>query len=1024
MKLNIQLITILGFGILLNACGGSSGGGSNSTPTPTPTPQTVQLQVAAPVGFQDAKANAQNIPLVLYNNSDTDIQNPVISTINNQASANINYDTSSCSQIRAGSFCQVMANITGGDAGAFSFNANATIVAPQNNLSTRIKNHTTQILATKYADTVIGLTDYANSSDLVTVIAPSELVPSNGATTPVIVSIKMNSLTSNKYNTVTLVDVNGVNPIPVVNEVISGNSGAGATNFTTDTVVSLKANIPTQTSDLSYNYKIQLSECDSANECTNIVTSDSSYHILIAGVSTQMGVLGVYPQEVRLNKAHSSQIITLVNRGNATINKLVMANSDSLLQVIDNCGDTLAPGSFCDYTLSFDSSKPVSKSTSLNFTYSDNLSDKNELLPIQYTGTNVVNGLTLSDNKQSTPFNFYATTVNTSDTHTITIKNTGNVAETNINPIVTNNKFSFNLNGLTHPCSDTSNFSLVPNTSCELNLVYTSDTSETGSSDMTLSYNFATGSDTITQKLNYQTIEAKAVLLVTPISSDFGTIFNDNRESVNKVFSIKNIGNIAASAIQIATQDDNNLFNQVNNCSDSLASDASCEVTVSFGPTKIAPTNINGQLNIVYDTSGSGAITNVTSTLSGQIIEADSADFTISYTSSTGFAGGDGSEVKPFKVMENAGHPTIIYRIINDGKADATNVNYAPDVNPGWDLASNSCQNKPLKIGDNCEISYSMQKRNVGSNNITPSGKISFIDINHQDTITRDIQANPSYVYVYATPVITISPKDFNPNNIARGNSYTYVVNLSGGFNEVDNTIEIADNGPITGGLCTVNSKIPSCEIIINALVKDGEGDFTLNVNNSSSVAYPTTLTVKIMAAKYIFVSTGVTTGGYLGSFGDAKPEYYADIACDSDKKRPDKSATASYKALLLTSNRSCDKPNWVLQANQLYKNLAGSLVGKISTDGCMFNDDGNLITLIDNLPYVAWTGLNATQITNNAIWSSSNFSNIKIMGSSCVNWSSTDGTGNVGQEYNSSYWAYGYSVDCSASAHLYCVQQ
>lgn len=847
MRLNNLLKTTLGLlGVTtLVACSaaGSCPPGSNSNPT-----GNAVLTLTAPNLYPAGVAT--QVPLMINNSSDyvaTGLTYSVPSETN-YTNGNITITSASqsnCATIPAHGSCQIMASIA---ASPISHPGSFTIVAtPQTSTSVvgKLTSETKALFSKAATSATLSLTANIGLVDLpvntesginaLTPYYPSMVMANESGATTVIVSIAVSSTNAGAaFNTIQLVDSSG-NLLSNA-QLLTGNSGSGATDLAKPAVVSYLVSIPAGVSQFSF--KLQTLE-----NGTVVATGSNVNTINVGSVNSTQGILTIQPNYFNLTPDYSSQQITYTNTGNGAITNLVLTPASPLIAGDTTCGSSLAAGDSCNYTVRFPVVQPIKGVSNVTANYnSTSTTTGNGTATVNYSGTDAIAGLSISSGSNPN-FDFSSTTAHSTMSSLVTIKNTGNNLESNIVYSTLPNHFSVSDTGISNPCGATP-FSLAAGESCNVNLIYTNSVMTSLTSDeIVVSYNYLIASgvamSTSTVGVTYSTTQSTASLLITPNPYAYGTIVNNGVDSLSNVFTVTNSGEITATGMtaSVATGTFFNTVTTTPQCGASLAAGESCNLSVQFGTVEstVPAGTKTDTLNVSYTPYTSATPITASSALSGQVATAQSAVIVQAFTNSSGFVGGDGtSSNSAYQVQQNATAPTVTYTLANNGTVPATSFAVTTGSLGAWSQ-SNNCP-ATLEPQASCMLTFSLATSATGINNLDLS----------QVHLTWNDQDNPSgqpqdlsgtvYANVFAAPGIAITTNPSSSISVAPSESFTITATLTGGYNITAQTIHATTT---TSDVTFINN---DCAISSSA----GLGSCTITVNVGASAAAATGNTITI----------------------------------------------------------------------------------------------------------------------------------------------------------------------------------
>ena len=194
---------------------------------------------------------------------------------------------------------------------------------------------------------------------------------------------------------------------------LTGNSGEGMTDLTIGSIVTLAVQVPYGSTQLVFK---PLLKSDN-NQITN--GEGQNQVIQVIPPTVKKASLNILHSLVNLNESTPTQVITVVNNGNAPASSLDITIGDHVTVINNTCMANLAAGASCNYTVSFDVSQPIVGTTTSNVSYNDTQTNQNLNVAINYRGKTPFVGLTLSSNNLTYTFN--ATTESPSYASIVTI---------------------------------------------------------------------------------------------------------------------------------------------------------------------------------------------------------------------------------------------------------------------------------------------------------------------------------------------------------------------------------------------------------------------------------------------------------------------------------------------------------------------------------------------------------------------------------------------------------------------------
>lgn len=274
-----------------------------------------------------------------------------------------------------------------------------------------------------------------------------------------------------------------------------------------------------------------------------------------------------------LNTSSASQTVTLTNTGGATLNltgsvAIAGTNGSDFAQT-NNCGLALAPSASCAITVTFTPAAAGARSAAL--TIVDDAAGSPRTIALSGTGAgSPVAGLSPASLTFSTQ-----SVATTSAAQAVILTNSGNLALT--------------LTGITFTGTNSTDFaqtnscgtSLAAGANCSISVTFTPTSSGARSATLTVTDN-ATGSPH-TVAVTGTGIAPAATL--SPTSLAMGSV-SVGTTSAAKTITLTNGGTAPLTLTSIAIAGTNSTdFAQTNNCGSSLATAASCTISVTFTPT-------------------------------------------------------------------------------------------------------------------------------------------------------------------------------------------------------------------------------------------------------------------------------------------------------------------------------------------------------------------------------------------------------------------------------------------------------
>lgn len=669
----------------------------------------------------------------------------------------------------------------------------------------------------------------------------------------VLITMVVTSENAGNFNTLSILDSNG-NELPY--EVLSGNSGQGMTNLAVGSVVTLAAKVPCGAIQFVFKPVLKLD-----NNIIDNGVGENPYGIDIIPSTSKEAILNVLPSMVNLNESKHTQIVTIINSGNATATNLNISVGNSYVTISNNaCGSSLAAGALCSYMLSFDDNLPIVGTTSSNVAYNDSQADQNASIVVNYRGKTPFVGVTLSSNNMDYSFN--ATTESSVFSSVVTITNAGRVLPLTLSDWPSLSPY-FTISTNAGTLNDCSNDQfLEPGALCNILVIYNNSTVSSGILNMPIAFTYSDIDHNVKSgksdvNLNYNTIQAAASLRYDSLAYNFDSILNNDGASAQQVITVSNIGQAAATNVNIdIPAAPYSIFS--NTCGATIASGATCQVIVQFGP---ASSSVSvGTKNAILFTSylpylAATSPASASAKLAGNVYATKTAVINTSITANSGFvAGGTGSFSAPFQVQQNNGSPTITYVITNAGEVPANQfyLTSNPSALLPWSISSSSCGTQqapiPLAAGGNCVVTFTLNSGTIGSNNLDLSNiQMNWVD---EDSPSGQTQNATEMVYanVFLAPSIVTTTSPSPIGNLRQESQLIVTATLRGGYNVGNQTI-VANitndaNNDLTASSaeCQLSSTNSSCSVTFNVIstpVNENDVEVTLS-NSTTPVMAPT----------------------------------------------------------------------------------------------------------------------------------------------------------------------------------------
>lgn len=852
--------------------------------------QVLNIEMNAPSQYPAGKE--LYVPVLVTNTSNATLSNVVYSipTSTNTTGSTISVTDDSqanCATLTSGQVCQLTIHIVPNGVVAKQNTAQhlQDVASAANNVgSFQVLAQNNQLHAEKAV--YIGLVDVPPSTgvgaDGIALLYNPTLISGNSCKvnsyTSALITMVVTSENVGQFNTLQIVDTNDN---ILAYEVLTGNSGEGMTSLTVGSVVTLAVEVPCGSTQLVFKPLLKSDNDEISNgEGQNQV-------IEVIPPTVNQASLSVLPSLVNLNESTPTQVITIVNNGNASATSLNITTGNHITREENTCGSNLSAGASCSYIVSFDASQPIVGTTTSNVSYNDNQADQNLNVVINYRGKTPFVGLTLSSNNFTYTFN--ATTESPIYASVVTITNAGEVLPLTLANLPTLQYFDISTTaGTANNC--TANQVLQPGDSCNILVTYNNATASSGSAEMTIGYNYTdidstpqTGKTSV--NLNYNTVQSLAVLSYGSFQQDssrklpnssllagnsgstygFDGILNNGVDSNRQTITITNLGQVPATAVNVLSPDQP--YSIISNrCGATIARGANCQVLVAFGPVgpnESAGTKVSNLLTNYLPYSTAATTTSISTKLTGNVYFANTAILNGAVTASTGFESGNGSVAQPYQIQRN-NNGTVTYTLTNSGAAPANQfyVSYNANALLPWSVTSSNCgtQQNPTALaesGGSCSITFRPNTSSVGTSSLNFANiQMNWVDEDSPNGQTQ-LGTGMVYVNVFASPQISAS---ITPSTISFQNA-TVTFTLSGGYNVESQLVGITGSTPNSGLVypngttCKVSSISNSCSITVSQ-INNVVQSYTLSLSNYGNVPLtPGSLLLNISISWYSFGS-------------------------------------------------------------------------------------------------------------------------------------------------------------------------
>jgi Abnormal spindle-like microcephaly-assoc'd, ASPM-SPD-2-Hydin len=281
------------------------------------------------------------------------------------------------------------------------------------------------------------------------------------------------------------------------------------------------------------------------------------------GVGDQVWPMSLSFANQTVGIASAAQTATLSNSGQTSLNiaSISLGGNNGTFSQTNNCGSTLAAGDSCKITVSWTPSAAGSMTGAITIT--DNAPNSPQTVALSGTGT--VPAVTLSPTSLTFPTQIVFTT---SSAQTVTLTNNG-AGTLNISSIAKTGQFS-----QTNTCGA----SVAPGAGCTISVSFRPTVKGAGHGTVSVTDNALGSPQTVNLTGTGTYVE------FTPTSLNFGNQ-PAGTTSLPQTITLTNKGDAAMNVREIVLVGANpSDFAQTNSCGATLASGASCFITVTFTP--------------------------------------------------------------------------------------------------------------------------------------------------------------------------------------------------------------------------------------------------------------------------------------------------------------------------------------------------------------------------------------------------------------------------------------------------------
>jgi uncharacterized protein YhjY with autotransporter beta-barrel domain len=302
----------------------------------------------------------------------------------------------------------------------------------------------------------------------------------------------------------------------------------------------------------------------------------------------------------------NTQTVAVQNTGTANLVISSIAITGTDFTQTNNCPAAVTPTNSCTITAVFSPTAAVARSGTITIT--DNAGGSPRAISLTGTGTAVpVPVATLS----STNVAFPSTTVNGSNTQTITVQNTGTASLVISGVAITGTDFT-----QTNNCPA----AVTPTNSCTITAVFSPTAAVARSGTITITDNAGGSPRQITLTGTGTAVPVPVVTLsATNIAYPNVTVGGSNTQTVT----VQNTGtaNLVISGVAITGTD----FTQTNNCTAAVTPTNSCTITAVFSPT--AAVARSGTITITDNAGGSPRQITLTGTGAAVVVPPSASPF-------------------------------------------------------------------------------------------------------------------------------------------------------------------------------------------------------------------------------------------------------------------------------------------------------------------------------------------------------------------------------------------------------------
>ena len=668
---------------------------------------------------------------------------------------------------------------------------------------------------------------------------------------------------------------------------------------------------------------------------------------------------------------------------------------------------------------------------------------------------------------------------------TITVTNIGGYALTNIsipNPIVQGGSATATLG--TNACSSLESLAIGASCTYVVNVNDNEvDLSQQINVGFSASYAGVGGTSAYSRVLPiiYNSIANGAIVAITPVTASM-TISGNSVESTSTELTISNSGNLPANiTLSVTGNQPSYLVESSNTCTSTLGANSSCVVTLVLGPT-YSSVESSGTVIYTVDYTAGGQVPSgsVSSHINWQV-QAYVLSLSLMSQVASGSSSGNGLFDVPYVFDGNDSASKFITLTYTNSGNSAVKITGIQDTNSvyAWSMPGdgNSCDNDAiLQPNDTCHIQY----ENVLQTNILALGASvgavyaeSIIvptliyqgesNSNLQFQVQPNLATGGTTIYAQsnqATLANTITVNE--PGTSSESVTVSHILANATGYSSVFVTTKMEDyfvagqgvNSPTCASSSVNGVREQTCTLsdaqltgsvtyAVNQTLLNSSTDLDLTAlftNDASDNGLIVSMNPLFAIANLgkappplIFVTTATYKGGYiLESANNSSPApspaltsglAAGDYLCNLQAATNTTTYPGTYKALLAGANRVPGGSDWVLKANQPYKNQRGYTIGTTDANAKL---PAVLNFSIGNDDDLVWSGFDADWgVSNNncGTWASGNAGNGTYGAVSALAYFNENGSGYL---YTDEGGDPG-TINCYSqgnASRLYCVQQ